>query len=377
MRRIRVVHLAQCAGGVDRYLKMLLRYMDRERFEQSVVCSEDYSEEDYRGLADRFIHVRMQNALSAKADGRAVMEVRRLIKELKPEIVYCHSSKAGGIGRLACVGLPVKVVYNPHGWAFNMKGSWLKRTVYLVMEKLLAMVTDQFVVISNTEKISAIKKRVTAEREIRVIFNGVDVREMKSKSCIGVSRSSLGIAEDAYIIGMVGRISQQKAPDVFVDMAELVTGQIPNAHFIIVGDGDERSMIESKIVEKGLKGRFTITGWVADATPYIRLFDQAVLLSRWEGFGLVLAEYMVERKPIVATEVDAIPDLITDHDNGLLVPADDADGAAEAVMEIYNNHDMRKELVDKAEMRALAFFDVRRTAKEHERLFVKISERGG
>ena len=377
MTKIRIVHVAECAGGVDRYLRMLLTYMNRERFEQTLVCSDDYREEDYRGLTDRFIHVRMQNALSLTADGRAVTEVRKVIRELAPDIVYCHSSKAGGIGRLACVGLHVTVVYNPHGWAFNMQGSRAKRTAYLVIEKALAAVTDRFIVISNSEKISAIRHRVAPERKIKVIFNGVDIRQMKAEGSNGVSRASLGIPDDAYVTGMVGRISRQKAPDTFVDMAERVAALIPNAHFIIVGDGEQRGLIEREIAQRGLSGRVTITGWVDDATPYIRLFDQAVLLSRWEGFGLVLAEYMVERKPIVATEVDAIPDIVTDHYNGLLVPADDAEKAAAAVMELYNNEDMRNEIIDKGEQRALAFFDVKRTALEHERLFVNICYRGG
>ena len=371
--RLRIMHIAECAGGVDKYLRMLLRGMDRGRFEQVVVCSDNYRSEDYEGLADRVIHLPMQNALSAKADARAVALVRRVVREVKPQIVYCHSSKAGGIGRLACVGMGVKVVYNPHGWAFNMQGSRLKRLIYLCMERVLTCLTDQIVVISHREKLSAIAHRVAGERKVRVIFNGVDIASLRRQDAQGVSRRQLGIAEGAYVVGMVGRIAKQKAPDVFVEMAERIVARIPEAHFLIVGDGEERSLIERMIAAKGLSQHFTITGWVGDAAPYIRLFDQAVLLSRWEGFGLVLAEYMVARKAIVATEVDAIPDLLTDGYNALLVPADDAQGAAEAVIYLHDHPTLCDLLIDRAERKALADFDVDRTALEHDRLFVRIS----
>ncbi|MCD8301388.1 MAG: glycosyltransferase, partial [Prevotellaceae bacterium] len=107
MRRIRILHLAQCAGGVDCYLRMLLANMDRERFENVVVCSYDYARDDYASVADEFIQIDMCNSLSLSKDIAAVRRVRRLIRELRPDIVYCHSSKAGGVGRLAGVGLGV------------------------------------------------------------------------------------------------------------------------------------------------------------------------------------------------------------------------------------------------------------------------------
>ena len=377
MQKLHLLHLAESAGGVDRYLRMLLTYMDRNRFEQSVALADGFREEDYQGLADRFIRVRMRHELRPGADAGAIGEVRRIVRNLKPDLVYCHSSKAGGIGRLACMGLGVRVVYNPHGWAFDMKVSKPRRWAYLAMERALAPLTCRYVVISNHEKLAAIVHHIAHERRVCVIYNGVDVEALRRTPPSAISRRSLGIAPEAYLTGMVGRISPQKAPDVFVDMAERVGAEIPHAHFLIVGDGEMRGDIERMIAARGLEDRFTITGWVDDAAPYIALMDQAVMLSRWEGFGLVIAEFMAKRKPVVATEVGAIPELITDHDNGLLVPPDNAERAAEAVMEFYNNPDMRKELVDKAEMRTLAFFDVKRTAMEHERLFVKLCKEGG
>ena len=377
--KIRLMHVVECAGGVDRYLRMLTSRMDKERFEQILVCSNDFHREDYEAHVDAFVQVHeMQNALSPSKDGAAVRRVRQLIRQWQPDVVYCHSSKGGGIGRLAAVGLGVKVMYNPHGWAFSMKGSRVKSWIYLMIERVLAYVTDQYVLISNYEKMLAVQRHVGKADRMKVIFNGVDTESIRKEAAMSeLRRESLGIPEDAYVVGMVGRISPQKAPDVFVRMAAEVMKSIPNAYFIIVGDGDLRAEIEALAKGVGVADRLRITGWTEKPIEYMNLFDQAVLLSRWEGFGLVLAEYMTLKKPIVATAVDAIPDLITDYENGLLVEPDQPERAAAAVCELYKNEELKYKLINNGTMRVNAFFDISRVANEHERLIVKISNRGG
>ena len=102
---------------------------------------------------------------------------------------------------------------------------------------------------------------------------------------------------------------------------------------------------------------------------YIKILDIAVLISRWEGFGLVLPEYMLANKPIVATDVDAIPFIVQDHVNGLLAPVDDDEKIAENVIEIYQDENLKKKLVSEGKREVAERFNVKRVAKEHERLF--------
>lgn len=373
MKKIRLLHIVQCAGGVDCYLRMLLTHMDRERYVQIFICSSDYSKEDYQDLVNEFIQIEMCNSLSFKEDIKAIFTVRSLINYYHPDLIYCHSSKAGGIGRIANIGTGIPLIYNPHGWAFNMKGARLKSFIYLWIERLLSPLTTQYVTISNYEKLSAIQHHVVKADKMKVIFNGIDMEAVdKGVKLSTVTRGSLNIPEEAYLIGMVGRISRQKAPDIFVRVAALLKDILPNAYFMIVGDGDQRSDMEQLIRENDLEGRMLITGWVSNPVAYSCLFDQAMLLSRWEGFGLVLVEYMKLGKPIVATEVDAISDLITDHENGLLVEVDNVEQAANAVKEIMNDNKLRRKLISNGIMRAQAFFGVQRVASEHDALFLKI-----
>ena len=174
---------------------------------------------------------------------------------------------------------------------------------------------------------------------------------------------------------MVGRISPQKAPDVFIKMAKHVKDKVSNAHFIIVGNGDQEAEIKKYARDNDFLDSLHITGWVDNPMSYVELFDVACLLSRWEGFGLVLPEYMMARKPIVASRVDAIPNIIQNGKNGLLVRVDDAIGASKAVLQIYQEDGLKNRLVTQGLEDVNERFDARRVSDEHGKMFENIMER--
>ena len=132
------MYVAQAAGGVDRYLQMFLKYLDREKFESILVCSYDYKKKDYDDIVSTFEQVEMYRSIGVQ-DLKAIFVVRKLIKKYKPDIVYAHSSKAGVIARVANIGIKNKCIYNPHGWAFNMKVSKKKQIFYVLIEKIMSV----------------------------------------------------------------------------------------------------------------------------------------------------------------------------------------------------------------------------------------------
>ena len=379
MKRIRILHVAQAAGGVDRYIRMLLKYLDKDKFENVLVCSQDFHEEDYNGLVDYFEQIEMTRAIGA-SDLKATKAVRKLIKKYNPDIVYAHSSKAGAIARIADIGLKNYCIYNPHGWAFNMRCSAKKKAIYTMIEKIAAPFCDKIICISDAEKQSALDKKICKEDKLQVIFNGVDIEAYYNGIDFDEynmdyhmnTRELLEIPEDAFVVGMVGRISQQKAPDVFVKMAKQVKDEIPNAHFIIVGNGNQEAEIRRYAEDNGFSDSLHITGWVDNPMSYVELFDVACLLSRWEGFGLALPEYMMAGKPIVASRVDAIPNIIRDGENGLLVGADDATGASNAVLRIYQEDGLKDRLVTQGFEDVHNRFNARRVSEEHGKLLEQI-----
>ena len=373
LNKIRIMHVAQAAGGVDRYLRMLFKYLDKNNFENILVCSYDF-QEDYIGLVDSFEYVEMTRNIGGN-DLKAIKKVRTLIKKYAPDIVYAHSSKAGAIARIAAIGLKSHCIYNPHGWAFNMRCSATKKAIYTVIERMSAPFCDRIICISDAEKQSALDNKICGERKLQVIINGVDIEAYENGVHGVVKRQDLNIPENAFVVGMVGRISPQKAPDIFVKMAKLVKDEVPNAHFIIVGSGYLEDQIKQYANDNGFLDSLHITGWVNEPMNYVELFDVACLLSRWEGFGLALPEYMMAGKPIVASEVDAIPNIIKNKKNGLLVRVDDPAGASKAVLQIYQDDGLKDKLVAQELDDVHVKFDARRVSEEHGKMFENIMDK--
>ena len=367
----KVLHIAEAPGGIERYLVTLLTKMKKyPEVEHILVCSTSFDINKFGKLVKSIEVINeMQNAISFSHDLKAIIQVRKVIMHYKPDIVYCHSSKAGAIGRIADIGIKNRLIYNAHGWSFNMKGVNKKKIkLYETVEKVLAPITDKIVCISEYEKKAAIEHRICSDKKLVVINNGVDFDEFRNTH--PKSRDELGIPVDAFVIGMIGRLTTQKAPDIFIKMAAEVKNKIPNAFFIMVGDdigdGHFRKETEKWIKEAALEKNVQITGWVDNPLDYESVFDVSVLLSRWEGFGLVLCEYMYMEKPIVATKVDAIPYVVGDA--GLLVEVDAYKQAAESVIRIFEDEELKRHLIEKGNER-VKMFDAARTADEHIRLF--------
>ena len=252
-----------------------------------------------------------------------------------------------------------------------MRCSAKKKAMYTAIEKIAAPFCDKIICISDAEKQSALDKKICKEDKLQVIFNGVDIEAYENEVHGAVKRKDLNIPEDAFVVGMVGRISPQKAPDVFVKMAKHVKDEVPNAHFIIVGNGNQEDEIRKYAEDNDFSNSLHITGWVDNPMSYVELFDVACLLSRWEGFGLALPEYMMAGKPIVASRVDAIPNIIRNGENGLLVEVDDDIGTSKAVLRILREDGLRKKIVAQGLEDMHNRFNARRVSEEHSKLFNK------
>lgn len=239
------------------------------------------------------------------------------------------------------------------------------------MEKCLSPLTDKIVCISEAEKVSAERERIANDGKLELIPNGIDVEAVKC--AVPKRRTDFGIADDAFVVGMIGRISPQKAPDIFIKSAKLIHDNIKNSAFIIVGDGEEREEVECFARENDLN--LIITGWTDEPYSYLKMFDVAVLLSRWEGFGLAVVEYMAAEKNVVATRTDAIPTLIDDGVDGLLVEVDNPEDVKEKVMWLYNHPNEAKAMRDKALQKVIKRYDISRVVDQHVEMFNKLVNR--
>ena len=243
-----------------------------------------------------------------------------------------------------------------------------KSKIFHFIEKFLARKTDYIVCISEAEKQSAIQNDVAGEEKLVLIKNGIDINKVRSAKSL--KRSDYNIPDDAYVVGMIGRLCQQKAPDIFIRSAKLIKEKIPNSFFVIVGDGNMGDEVTDYAKANNLD--LLITGWVDNPYSYLKMFDIALLLSRWEGFGLAIVEYMAAEKNVIASRTDAIPTIIEDGVDGLLVEVDNEQDVFDKVYYIYTHPQEAMFMREKALNKVKQYYDVNRVASQHMELFHKL-----
>lgn len=327
--RCKVLHIALIhGGGVEVYIRMLIEHTYKN-YDTVLICASEYGKKLLPEDSCTIYNVDVPREISVSADLKAALKIRKIIKKENPNVLYCHSSMAGAIGRIAAMGLRCKVIYNPHGWSFDMAVSYRKKMFYRFLEKVLAMTTDKIVTISEYEKRIALKNKICNESKIKVILNGIDLDKCKSTKA---ERSELGYREKDFIIGCAARLSDQKDPLLFADVAGCIAKKYPDTRFVWVGDGELMEDFITALKKNNVLDKTTVTGWVNNPYKYISIFDVAVLFSKWEGFGLCLAEYAALGKPVVATNVGAVSEVIQDGICGKLVECRNPETIADEIM---------------------------------------------
>lgn len=348
-KRRKVLHIALSrGGGVEVYTRMLIEHTYKN-YDSVLICASEYNKKMLPENACKIYDVNVPREISVSKDLKAVLKIRKIIKKEKPDILYCHSSMAGTIGRIAVIGLGCTVIYNPHGWSFDMVVSSKKKMFYRFLEKILAMTTDKIVSISEYEKRIALKNKICDESKIEVILNGIDLDKCK---LIKGERTDFGYKEKDFIIGCAARLSKQKDPLLFADVAGCIAKKNPDTRFVWVGNGELMEDFIAALKKNNVFDKTKITGWVDNPCEYISIFDVAVLFSKWEGFGLCLAEYIALGKPVVATNVGAVSEIIQDKICGKLVECRNPELIADEIMEYkkcQNLNDINKKCIKSSE----------------------------
>lgn len=277
----------------------------------------------------------MRERISPWHDLMACRELTTLIRREQFTVVHTHCSKAGLIARVAArlAGTPV-IVHTFHILAAHDGLSPARRRVYLGLERVVRGFAHHYVAVAPRLARQAVEQRVAPPGRVSVVPSAVDLSAIPATESLEV-RAELGIAEGARVVGTVGRLVPQKAPLDFVRMCALVRRQEPDTVFVMVGD----TTLESEGLERETRGEadrlgvpILFTGFRDDAPRVASTFDVYVVPSRHEGLGRALTEAMASGRPVVATAVNGVPDLVEPGATGLLADPGDVEGLAEATL---------------------------------------------
>ncbi|OHB86814.1 MAG: hypothetical protein A3D13_09805 [Planctomycetes bacterium RIFCSPHIGHO2_02_FULL_40_12] len=309
--------------------------------------------------------------LSFKNDLLAFINIYRLIKRIRPHIVHTHTSKAGLLGRLASflARVPI-IIHTPHGHVFHSYYGPVMTKVFVFAEKILSFITDKITALTNRERDEHLEEGIASIEKYVVIHSGVMLDRLMNMSVdAGAVRGEFGIAQDSNVIGVVGRLVPIKGHKYLVSAAKRIIKEFRNTVFVFVGDGYLSSRLERQAESIGVRKNIIFTGWRKDAVEILDLFDILVLPSLNEGMGKVLVEGMALGKPIIASNVGGIIDLVRNGENGILVPPGDSDALGEAILQLLKDKNLSEKLGKNGKAMVYPEFDASVMVKQIDDLY--------
>lgn len=306
-------------------------------------------------------------------DFKALGTLVGLMRRERPQIVHTHTAKAGFVGRVAgrLAGVPI-VIHTYHGHVLNGYYSPRKTQMLRRMEQGLALGTDHLVAVSEQVKRDLVSYGVAAGDKVSVIPLGFDLAPFAASARLrGQFRSEFGLGTRP-LVGIVGRLFPIKNHHLFLEAAARIAQGEPEARFVIVGDGTLRGELEARARALGIAEHVVWTGWRQDTPAIYADLDVLVVSSDNEGTPVSAIEAMASGKPVVATRVGGLPDLIEDGVTGYLVPARDAAALANAVVGVLRNPRDAACMGERAQRVAVERFAEKRLVAETEALYRKL-----
>ncbi len=327
-RRIRVLRMIARLniGGPAIHVHLLTKGLDKGRFDSTLVTGIiSPLEGDMSYLLESenmktIVIPELQREISFKMDLKTIAKIFRVLMVERPDIVHTHTAKAGTSARLAALaynfitGNSLRVVHTFHGHIFEGYFTKGKSMFFVLIERLLAKITDAVIAISKTQKEDLGEKyRIAPAEKIRTIELGFDLEPFfNSDHLNGKFRKSLGVAQDSILVGIIGRLVPIKNHLMFLKAAKILSERYPKdkLFFVVIGDGELRGTLERFCREQGLEGQVRFCGWVREVSRVYADLDILALTSINEGTPVSIIEAMASSVPVIATDVGGVRDLL-------------------------------------------------------------------
>ncbi|MBU4343804.1 MAG: glycosyltransferase family 4 protein [Proteobacteria bacterium] len=287
-------------------------------------------------------------------DLKAFFALIKILRYEHPDIVHTHTSKAGIMGRWAAflTGIPV-IIHTPHGHVFWGYFGRCKTLFYIILEKLTACITDKIIALTEQEKKDHLHFLIASEDKFSVVHSGINLDRFSNLSVDpAVMKRELEIPEGNLVVGTAGRLTPVKGQRYLIEAARKIVDVKPDTTFVFLGDGELLNELKNMAFRLGIRENVKFLGWRPDVAEVMSTFDIFVLPSLNEGMGRVLVEAMAMGKPIVASDVGGIADLVVDGKNGFLVPAADVEIMVVRINDLLESAEKRKKMGENGKSRA-------------------------
>lgn len=321
-------------GGPARQALMLHRVLEERGMRCELISGPPQREEGaFPAPTDRYTLLdSLRRETDFLSDARAIQALTRLMRSHQPDLVHTHTTTAGGLGRIAARRAKVPVtVHTFHGHVLSGYLSGPQTRALTAAERALAKRTDALISVSARVRDELLALGIGRPEQWRVVPLGLELDDLLAGPADrGASRAALGLPAGGAVVGIVGRLAAIKDHETFLEMAaRLATGR-PDVSFVVAGDGSLRESLETR-ARQLLGDRVRFLGWVTDLPVLYGALDVAVLTSRNEGTPVALIEAGAAARPVVATDVGGVAEVVLDGKTGYVVPPGDPEVLAARV----------------------------------------------
>lgn len=357
MRILQICSARQIGGG-ERYVADLSNSLGEHGHDVFAALAPDAPlVDELSGVAENnILFSRMRNAL----DVSSAYELSDFVRRNKVEIIHAHLGRDYPLAALAA-----KLSKTPFV---------LTRHVLFPLSRLQKFLLKQvcgIIAPSNAIAESLEKQNLFSPDKIKIIHYGINLNHF-----LPFEKSP----NKNFTVGTIGHIAPIKGHDVFVRAARIVLQKRENIRFLIVGEdkshtGENRRELEDLIARLELKSKIELAGWTDDVRPFLRKFDLFVSAARAEAFGLVMVEAMLSALPVIATKSEGAMEIIEDGESGVLVPNEDAEALATAILELLGNKAKREHLIENGRRRVEKNFSLARMVSQTEEFYRSVLEK--
>jgi len=346
--RTRVYHLITELepAGAERVLYQIVRGLDRDRFETRVGALRAGGSVGawLRAEGIQVFEVDMQRGWrGALGLAGALRRLSRDLCEFAPDVLHTHLFHAGAIGRVAARGANRPRIASHVHTVEGRSLPWRNR-----FDRLTLRWIDVEICVSQAVARDRARRIGAPESKLRVIPNGVDLERPRQLERVTRAKATTGLVPGMRTILAIGRLDRQKGFDVLVETAPHLLSGNEDLQIVIVGEGPERETLERAIARLGLAERVLMPGYREDIGRYLARAEVLVMPSRWEGFGITAVEAMAAGVPVIASDVDSLPEIVEHQRTGLLVPPEDIAALANAVRSLLADPATRSAMSDAA-----------------------------
>ncbi|MEW6213669.1 MAG: glycosyltransferase [Nitrospirota bacterium] len=336
----KVVHVTfdMSIGGAEQVIYNLVENTDRDKYEVSIICLDHPIGTFGRQLQEKGYEI---IACDRKPgfDLSVVRMIHNLIVQHNIDVLHCHQYTPYVYGLFGAAFTRAKVIFTEHGRFYPDR----RRFKRILLNPLLSCFTDYVTAISMATRNALIQYENFPRKNIKVIYNGIDDSRYMLPSEVDL-RQSLGINQDALILGTVARLDPIKNQKMMIKALGIIRSKHPNSCLLIVGDGPERENLESAALELGLSSHVLFTGFREDAHRFMKIMDIFLLTSFSEGTAMTLLEAMACGLPCIVTDVGGNPEIVKDQDTGFVVSSNDEKALSKVIDMLIENGDLRKKI---------------------------------